>query len=165
MIKATQGFRFRYLVQTPTSKMVVRGDDYKLVIESIEVEGDTYYLTERADITAQWEAGIYKYQILNEDGIEDEGEFEILKNFYLTDECISVKSQNEKLLEAIEAQLAGKATSAQSSMSVGDKSISYCTIDELFKLRDYFKKKVSEEKGSSIIEGNQMKIKYKWSVR
>ena len=76
-----------------------------------------------------------------------------------------MKTQNEKLLEAIEAQLAGKATSAQSSMSVGDKSISYCSIDELFRLREYFKKKVAEEKNDPIVEGNQMKIKHVWSMR
>lgn len=165
MIKATQGFRFRYVVKTPTSKMVIRGDNYKLIIETIESEGESYYLTERADVTSQWKSGKYKYQILNDNGIEDEGEFEIIKNYYLTDDFESVKTEAERLLEAIEAQLAGKATSAQSSMSVGDKSISYCTIDELFKLREYFKRKVAEEKGESAIDGNQMKIKYKWSAR
>ena len=57
------------------------------------------------------------------------------------------------------------ATSAQSSMSVGDKSIAYCSIDELYRLREYFKKKVAEEKNDPIVEGNQMKIKYVWSMR
>lgn len=122
-------------------------------------------MEELASTTTQWIPGNYKYQIINDDEIEDEGEFQILQNFYLTDEVSSVKTQNEKLLEAIEAQLAGMATSAQSSMSVGDKSIAYCSIDELFRLREYFKKKVAEEKNDPIVEGNQMKIKYVWSMR
>ncbi len=165
MIKATQGFRFKHKVKTPSSKIVVKGDEYKLVIDRIVTEDDNFFIEELASTTTTWIPGKYKYQIINDEEIEDEGEFEILQNFYLTDEVSSVKTQNEKLLDAIEAQLAGKATSAQSSMSVGDKSIAYCSIDELFKLREYFKKKVAEEKGSSVVEGNQMKIKHVWSMR
>lgn len=138
---------------------------YKLVIDRIVIEDNDNFIEEFASTTATWIPGKYKYQIINDDEIEDEGEFQILQNFFLTDDFSSVKTQNEKLLDAIEAQLAGKATSAQSSMSVGDKSIAYCSIDELFKLRDYFKKKVAEEKGDSVIEGNQMKIKHVWSMR
>jgi hypothetical protein len=67
-----------------------------------------------------------------------------MKNFALANETESVKSAAEKYLEAIEAQIAGKATSAQQSMSVGDKSISYCSIDELLKLKDYFAAKVAK---------------------
>jgi len=40
-----------------------------------------------------------------------------------------VKSRNEIILDAIEAQLAGVATQGQQSISVGDKSISYLSFD------------------------------------
>lgn len=109
--------------------------------------------------------GLYKYQIINDEGIEDSGDFEVIVNFFLADESVQVKSVNELLLEAVEAQIAGKATSAQQSMSVGDKSISYCSIDELFNLRQYFKSKVAEEKGENNIGNDEGKIKYIWSLR
>lgn len=165
MIKAMQGFRFKRIVKTPQSKIIVKGDEYKLVLDNVETQDGSFYITERADATALWTAGKYKYQILNEEGLEEEGDFEILRNYYLADDVESVKTENEKLLDAIEAQLAGKATAAQQSMSVGDKSISYCSIDELLKLKEYFKRKVDEEKGSIIVDGNEIKIKHKWSMR
>jgi len=87
-----------------------------------------------------------------------------MRNFALADEEETVKSVNERYLEAIEAQIAGRATRAQASMSVGDKSISYCSLDELLKLKDYFAAKVAKEQGK-FQTGNSGKIKYKWSVK
>lgn len=164
-IKTTQGFIFKQPVKTDSSYMVIKGDETKIVLNSIEQINDKFYIVASAEETANWKPAIYKFQILNNDGIEDSGEIEIIINYALADEYSNVKSKNEILLEAIEAQIAGKATTAQSSMSVGDKSIAYCSINELFMLRDYFKKKVAEENGIQNVDGNEMKIKYKWSYR
>lgn len=164
MIKATQGFKFSYVVKTASSKLVIKGDNIKIILDNIE-EGGNYYIIATAEETAQWASGDYKYQIINDDGIEDSGEFIVLRNYMLADENESVKTHYEILLDAINAQIAGKATTAQQAMSVGDKSISYCSIDELFKLRDYFSKKVAEERGEYNTDGNEMKIKYKWGIR
>ena len=164
MIKVIRGYKLIQLVNTSSSKMIIKGDDFKAVINNIE-DGGKYYIIAPADETANWKSGTYKYQILNDEGMEDEGDITVIENFELTDTYETVKSKNELLLEAIEAQIAGRATSNQQSMTVGDKSIAYCTIDELFKLREYFKKKVSEEQGDTTIDGDEMKIKYKWGFR
>lgn len=165
MIKATQGFKFKYIVKSLSTKLVIKGDNIKIVLDTIEEEAGTYSLNASAEETSSWQPGEYKYQLLNDDGIEDSGEFIVLRNYMLADENESVKTHYEILLDAINAQIAGKATTAQQAMSVGDKSISYCSIDELFKLRDYFSKKVAEEKGEYNTDGNEMKIKYKWGIR
>ena len=165
MIKATQGFKFKYIVKSLSSKLVIKGDSIKIVLDTIEEEAGIYSLNASAEETSSWKPGEYKYQLINDDGIEEAGEFIVLQNYALTDEYETVKTRNEILLEAIEAQIAGKATSAQQSMTVGDKSISYCTIDELFTLKSYFEKKVAEEQGESVVEGNELKIKYKWGLR
>lgn len=164
MIKQVQGFNFRYIVKTPESQLIIKGDDVKYILTEIDIQDGVYYIIADRDTTSEWIAGEYKYQILNSEGIEDEGDFYILRNFALADDEESVKSVNEKYLEAVEAQIAGKATKAQSSMSVGDKSISYCTIDELLTLRDYFKSKIAEENGK-FKSGNSGRIIYKWSGR
>lgn len=164
MIKVVRGYKFIHLVNTSSSKLIIKGENFKAVINNFEESGK-YYVIAPATETTAWQAGEYKYQILNDNGIEDEGDLIVIQNYELTDEVTSVKTQNEKLLEAIEAQIAGRATANQQSMTVGDKSIAYCSIDELFKLRDYFKKKVAEENGDATVEGDEMKIKYRWSLR
>lgn len=164
MIKHTQGFNFRYVVKSPDSQLIIKGDNVKYILSTVENVDGVNYIVAGRDETTEWVAGEYRYQILNAEGVEAEDDFVILRNFALSDENESVKTVNERYLEAIEAQIAGKATSAQQSMSVGDKSISYCTIDELMTLRDYYKAKVNEERGK-FSNGKQGKIKYKWTGR
>lgn len=164
MIKIVQGFKLRYKVLTGESQLIIKGDGIKYMVTDIETVDNTFWIIADRDMTKEWIAGDYKYQILNSEGIEEEGDFYIMRNFALTDADETVKSNNERYLEAIEAQLAGKATSAQSSMSVGDKSISYCTIAELLQLKDYYAAKVAEEQ-KKFVAGNQGKITYKWSLK
>ena len=164
MIKFTKGFVFRWKVKTSSSKMIIKGDNLKYTCENIVSSDDGYYLTESADVTKNWSVGKFKYQILNGEGVEDEGEIEILQNFSLMDEDESVKSHWEVVLDAVEATLAGKATAAQASISVGDKSISYMSVSELMSLREFAKEKISEEKGK-FATGNGAKILHKWVMR
>ena len=164
MIKIVQGFEYKQPVKNEGSKLVIKGDGIKYVLENTEVIDGITYIIASANETVLWQPGKYKYQILSAEGIDDSGEFEIIHNYLYADEYDTVKSQNEILLEAVEAQIAGKASSAQSSISVGDKSIGYCSIEELFKLRDYFKQKVAEESGKRSSD-NSGKIKYKWTFR
>jgi len=163
-MKHTQGFRFAYKVPSADCKLAIRGDGVKIVIDSIESVTDGYRLIVTPEETAQWPSGEFRYQLMDNEGILDEGEFIILKNFILTDEDSCIKTKNELYLEAIEATLAGRATAAQSSMSVGDKSIQYMSVDELLKLRDYFKEKVDKEQ-NKYSTSNRGRIKYKWSIR
>ena len=164
MIKITRGFLFRYRVKTPNSKLIIKGDNLKYTCENIVSSDDGYYLTEPADVTKNWSVGKFKYQILNDEGVEEEGEIEILQNFSLMDEDESVKSHWEVVLDAIEATLAGKATQAQTNISVGDKSIGYMSVSELLELREFAKEKIGEENGK-FVSGNGAKILHKWVMR
>ena len=164
MIKFTKGFAFRWKVKTSSSKIIIKGDYVKYTCENVVSSDDEYYLTESADVTKNWQVGVFKYQILNDEGIEDEGEIQILQNFALMDEDESVKSHWEVVLEAVEATLAGKATSAQTNISVGDKSIGYMSVSELLELREFAKEKIAEEKGK-FVAGNGAKILHKWVMR
>ena len=164
MIKFTKGFAFRWKVKTSSSKIIIKGDYVKYTCENVVSSDDEYYLTESADVTKNWQVGVFKYQILNDEGIEDEGEIQILQNFALMDEDESVKSHWEVVLEAVEATLAGKATSAQTNISVGDKSIGYMSVSELLELREFAKEKIAEEKGK-FVAGNGARILHKWVMR
>ena len=164
MIKFTKGFLFRYRVKTPSSKMIIKGDNVKYIFSNIVEKDNSFYIEEPADATKNLETGVFKYQILNDEGIEDSGDIEILPNFALMDEDESVRSHWEVVLEAIEATLAGKATAAQASISVGDKSISYMSVSELLSLRDFAREKIAEENGK-FVAGNGAKILHKWVMR
>ena len=164
MIKITRGFLLRYRVKTSSSKMIIKGDNVKYMCENVISSDNSFYIEEPADVTKNWSVGKFKYQILNDEGIENSGDIEILPNFALMEEDESVKSHWEVILEAIEATLAGKATSAQTNISVGDKSIGYMSVSELLELREFAKEKISEENGK-FVSGNGAKILHKWVMR
>ena len=164
MIKFTKGFIFRYRVKTHNSKLIIKGDFAKYTCENVVEKDNSFYIEEPAEVTKNWSVGKFKFQILNDEGIEDEGEIQILQNFSLMDEDESVKSHWEVVLEAVEATLAGKATQAQTNISVGDKSIGYMSVSELLELRSFAKEKISEENGK-FVSGNGAKILHKWVMR
>ena len=164
MIKITRGFLFRYRVKTPSSKMIIKGDNVKYICENVVEKDNSFYIEVPTDATKNLETGVFKYQILNDEGIEDSGDIEILPNFALMEEDESVRGHWEVVLEAIENTLAGKATSAQTNISVGDKSIGYMSVSELLELREFAKEKIAEEKGK-FVSGRGAKILYKWTMR
>ena len=164
MIKFTKGFLFRYRVKTPTSKLIIKGDFVKYTCENIVQKDDGFYIEEPSEVTKKWDVGTFKYQILNDEGIEDSGDIEILPNFALMDENESVRSHWEVVLEAIENTLAGKATQAQTNISVGDKTIGYMSVSELLELREFAKEKIGEENGK-FVSGKGAKILHKWVMR
>lgn len=163
-MKIVKGFVFRYRVKTPSSKIIIKGNNVKYVFSNVVEKDNSFYIEETADVTKNWQVGKFKYQILNDEGIEEEGEIEILQNFSLMDEDESVRGHWEVVLEAIENTLAGKATSAQTNISVGDKSIGYMSVSELLELREFAKEKIAEEKGK-FVAGNGAKILHKWVMR
>ena len=164
MIKITRGFLFRYRVKTPTSKIIIKGDNVKYMCENVISSDNSFYIEEPADVTKNWQVGVFKYQILNDEGIESSGDIEILPNFALMDEDESVRGHWEVVLEAIENTLAGKATQAQTNISVGDKTIGYMSVSELLELREFAKEKIGEENGK-FVSGKGAKILHKWVMR
>lgn len=164
MIKIVKGFIFRHRVKTPSSKIIIKGNNVKYTCETVVSSDDGFYIEEPSEVTKTWCVGKFKYQIINDEGVEDSGDIEILQNFSLMEEGESVRSHWEVVLEAIEATLAGKATAAQSSISVGDKSISYMSVSELMSLREFAKEKIAEENGK-FVPGKGAKILHKWVMR
>lgn len=162
-IEITRGFDFRIQVDNEYCQLILKSDTQKINITTIKKDGQKYYLEALAPDTKKYRAGEYKYQIIDNTKIVSEGNAVIRHNFALVDQNASVKTHNEVILEAIEAQIAGVASSAQTSIHVGDKSISYMSFDQLMKAREFFKKKVAEQKKTHVA-GNQGRIVYKWSL-
>lgn len=61
------------------------------------------------------------------------------------------RTHAEKVLDAIEATLEGRASQAQASLSIGGKAISYMRPDELIRWRSIYRKEVAREKGKDTV--------------
>ena len=164
-IVITRGYDYRLKVPNNKCFLVMKASGLKFKIDTIEQQNNEYFLFAPNTQTINYTAGTYKYQILGDNGVIAYGDLKVLENFDLVDQTVQIKSQNEIILEAIQAQIAGVATQSQQSISVGDKSISYMSLSELLKARDYFYKKVQRELNGYDVNSDGGKIRYKWSIR
>lgn len=73
----------------------------------------------------------------------------------------SIESYWKKVLVAIDERLAGKASESADSVTVGDKSIHYMSMDELLKLRDFALQRLAEEDEDVFSPNNEMKIRFR----
>lgn len=99
--------------------------------------------------TTDFSAGFYLLQFFRGDDVIEQSTLNVKENLKYVDESYQVKSQAQIVLEAIEAYLAGRASSQQKEVSVGDKRISYSSFDQLIKWRDFYQKQVRKETGKS----------------
>lgn len=159
--KITRGFTFSMEVPNEFCVLVLKSDIDKITLTNIRNKDGKLYLICDSNVTATFTPGWYQYQLIDNLGIVQSGETEVIQNYLLADQGQTVKSRNQILLQAVEAQLAGVATAAQSSITVGDKSISYMSISQLMRLRQYYKNKVNEEQGKRN-SNNQGRILYRW---
>lgn len=162
-INFVKGFTFKFKTSDSSAYLVIRSDAAKYVVDTW-VDGQ---LVADKVATTVWNTGDYDWQLLNDDGILETGTLKIMPNFALSEPGESVKSHYRQVLDAIDAMLEGRATEAQTHINVGDKSIGYCTFDELIKWRNYFKGKLDEEKAEEAGEipvnpDSQRVIKYFW---
>ena len=58
----------------------------------------------------------------------------------------TTKSHAEKMLEAIEATLEGRATDEYKSIKINNREISKHTFDELRRIRDYYRNELTRRK-------------------
>jgi hypothetical protein len=103
--------------------------------------------------TAAWTPGAYNWFRW----VEKAGERQSLGSGSLTVQVnpatvaqgADIRSQAEAALDAINAVLANRATVDQQEMSIAGRSLKRMTVDELLKLRGYYKAQVNAELGVS----------------
>lgn len=71
-------------------------------------------------------------------------------------------SPNRRALEAITAYIQGRATAQQREVVIGDKKISYSSLDELLNWKRYFEEEVRKEEGK---HSNLRLEKLYWGMR
>jgi hypothetical protein len=128
--------------------LISRTATYQVNGSEVTAEGDGFAMTIPAATTANYAAGVYRWQAYISDGSGNrytvgEGEVEILPNLQASTAGIDDREQDEKILDAIKDMLAGKvlAGDAQRYMIHGRELQRY-TFAELQKLRGQYERRV-----------------------
>ena len=110
--------------------------------------------------------GIKQYQLFENNKLKESGVLEVIPSLLVNSEQ-DLRGRYAVIVEAIQKQIAGVATSAQKHIQVGDKTIDRYSASELMELLTYFQGKLAEEESGSTVntKSDQMTFLYKWTIR
>ena len=93
--------------------------------------------------TADYEAGVYKYQARvtkdAESYVVETGKIKVRPNFATQKTGYDDRSDTKQIFDAIDAVLKNKASQDQQSVSIGGRALSRFSWSELIEARKYFK--------------------------
>ena len=99
--------------------------------------------------TKDYQVGQYQVQFFKGDDVLEQTVLRVKQNLKYADDSFDPTSENKKILEAIKSYLAGRATSQQKQVSVGDKKIIYSSFDQLIKWKNYYQIEVRKQQGKA----------------
>ena len=144
------------------------GGSHKFTLTATEAD-NTYYIEAASSSTTGytvgdyiWEAYITKSADSNRVMV-DSGRTTITQNLANTN--ADLRSHAKKVLDAIEAVIEGRATIDQSSFSLGGRSLSRMSVDELMTFRDRYRAEYLKEIKLARIRngqgtGNTIKVRF-----
>lgn len=116
--------------------------------------GSDHAVSEVYAVTEGYAPGTYRYQAYVDDGSDrhtvESGTVEILPD--LKGGMVDDRSHAEKVLEALEATMEGKASQDQLSMSINGRSLTRFSPAELMKWRDRYKAEVNQQRMAEKIK-------------
>lgn len=147
------------LAEYPASAGWVLG--YELVNAQARIEfsssasGDDHLVNVDAATTASWTPGSYEWRALaslsGEVYTVASGRMEIAPAFGA---AVDARSQLRRTLEAIEATLEGRASSATAEYQIAGRSLKYIPISDLLALRDRYRRDLkAEDDAASVAAG------------
>jgi hypothetical protein len=136
-----------------------RGNGVGFDLEAAKV-GGKFILSLDTETSEKSSAGKYYFQAFVSNGTDkvkvDQGEIRIHPNLsHLTeDSTFDGSTDSEKLLEAIDAVLVGRATSDQQSYQIGTRQLTRIPIPDLILLREKTQQRVNQEaRNKNILNG------------
>lgn len=136
---------------------VVR-DGTRIAITSTDNGDGTHLVDVPASTTAGWTAGAYHWQAYATKSATSErytvaaGQIIVDANFAVG--AVDARTHAQKTLDALEATLEGRATSDQMAYSIGGRSISKMSPEQLLTWRDKYRAEVAAEaKAQKIAAG------------
>jgi hypothetical protein len=108
---------------------------------------ETHTFLADAVVTAAWVPGSYWWQLRASDGSDvvlvAEGQTKILADISAVVGEFDGRSHAQRVLQAIEAVIEGRASIDQESYSINNRSLSRTPVSDLLKLRDRYRAEVS----------------------
>lgn len=136
------------------SAVLVLRADTSITSNSTSV-GTTHTFAELPAVTALWTEGHKNYVIYVTDGTDqftvESGVAEVELRADLKAGAADVRTHAQKMLDAIESVLEGRATADVSSYAIGGRSITKMSIEELLELRRLYQREVRKETGAGSI--------------
>jgi hypothetical protein len=126
--------------------------DGKQTVTATDNGDGQHLVTISAAETLAYAEGVWRYQIKVTDGtkthILQSGTLQVCKGFADQSSGYDGRSHAEKVLDAIQAILEGKASSDQSSLSVEGRSLARYTWDELLEARARYRNEYRQERNA-----------------
>ena len=133
-------------------------DGTRIAITSTNNGDGTHLVNVPASTTASWTAGAYHWQAYATKAATSErytvaaGQIIVDANFAVG--AVDARTHAQKTLDALEATLEGRATSDQMAYSIGGRSISKMSPEQLLTWRDKYRAEVAAEaKAQKIAAG------------
>ena len=131
-------------------------------------EGAQHRLAASAAITAEWHPGVYWWAARASRGAEvvqvDEGQISIGADIAAISEPHDGRSHPEKVLQAIEAVIEGRATVDQQKYTINNRELWRTPIADLLLLRSRYRDEVRREqqarRGGQSLLGRQIKVRF-----
>ena len=136
-----------------TATLVLNGSATYTI--SSTVDGSGFQLLETAANTALWAPGVFEYVLYVTDIATSTEQYTVCTGQTTISQRADLAATGDKrnhfqiALDNIEAVIEKRATLDQASYSIGGRSLSRMTIDELLKFRSYYAQRVSEKKGKA----------------
>ena len=141
--------------------MVMTG---KIITATATASGDTHVITISSTTSATYTAGTYDwisyFTKTGERWNRGSGQMIIKPNYATQSSGYDGRSTVQKIFEAIEATIYGRATSSQQSMKVGDRELQYLSPKQLMDLRNFYANEYYKEIGTG---GRPTLIKMKFT--
>ena len=165
--KFTQGVQEKVRVYDQNAILILKNTASILTFNNVvEEQNGDLWLTFTIDQNNYMDGGVANYQLFQNNQLKEYGSCQIIPSL-LVNASQDIRGRYAAIVDAIQKQLAGVATSASKHIQVGDKTIDKYSASELLSLLNYFKGKLAEQEADSNIntKTDGMKIKYVWSWR
>lgn len=141
-----------------TMRYAIRGAS-KLDLVSTP-DGTDHKFSVGAWATRNLQPGFYTWQSFVTDGTGarhtvSTGSLTVRANLAVQDAGFDGRSHAQKVLDAIEATMEGRATQAQAAMQINNRQIQYLKPEELIKWRSFYQREVARERTAEKVAGGQ----------
>jgi len=153
-----------------TYKIVFTNKDNRNGVYSSSADGDSHQITIEESVTATWNEGDYDYHAYFEHSggdrwTADTGRFKVKYNLAGTSGNKDLRTHARIALDAIESVLESRATVDQMKFEVAGRTLERTPIDDLLRLREYYRREVRAEARADRIEdgkstGGRIRVRF-----